>query len=461
MSQTTADAMPKRGGAGAFSRFERMVALRYLRSRRADSSVSLIAVIAFLAITLGVAVLIIVMSVMNGFRVELFSKILGLNGHIMVQSANGELTNYDALAAKVKAIPGVVRVTPIVEGEVLASGRGGNTGALVRGIRPTDLMALSAISNTLRDNQSVDEAPPILPGGPRQALSDKDRQKIMSANVLKAFEGDNAVIIGVGMADHLGVSVGDVVRLTSPNGAQTPFGITPRLKAYKVVGLFQMGMSEYDSRVIFMPLDAAQEYFNLDTDNAVTGLQVMANTPDDVDGLRTPIVEATGGDQVVDWKQLNNSFFSALEVERNVMFLILTLIILVAALNIVSGLIMFVKEKGHDIAILRTMGASSGAIMRIFFAAGASIGVLGTLGGLALGWLVCANIENLRQALQKATGTTIFDPTIYFLSHLPARMDPHEIFAVVVTTLAVSFLVTLYPSWRAARLDPVEALRYE
>jgi len=461
MSQASVEAPTKLKSPGPFSRFERMVALRYLRSRRSDSFISIIAGFSFVGIALGVAVLIIVMSVMNGFRAELLGKILGLNGHIVVQGANGELENFDAVAGRVKAVPGVTRVTPIIDGEVLASGRTGNTGALIRGLRREDLMALDAVSRTLTDNQQAEWLPDLPGVGSQAPRTQEERDKIAAANVLNRFEGENAIIIGAGMADRLGVQVGDSIRLTSPNGPQTPFGITPRFKAYKVVGLFQMGMSEYDSRIVFMPLEEAQAYFNLDVNNAVTGLEVMVADPEQVDRLRTPIIEAVGPERVLDWKQLNNSFFSALEVERNVMFLILTLIILVAALNIVSGLIMFVKDKGQDIAILRTMGASSGAVMRIFFIAGASIGVFGTLGGVILGTVFCDNIESLRQALQNMTGMTIFDPTVYFLSRLPAKMNPHEVIAVVLMSLGISFAATLYPAWRAARLDPVEALRYE
>jgi lipoprotein-releasing system permease protein len=464
MSQAgeTAKAPRRPAPPGAFSRFERMVALRYLRSRRSDSFISIIAGFSFTGIALGVAVLIIVMSVMNGFRAELLGKILGLNGHILVQGANGELANFDALAATVRAVQGVVRVAPIVDGEVLASSRTGNTGALIRGMRREDLKSLTVVSDCLMggeiessDTEGAGTSSAVLGGKCKPAPAQRDR-------ILAKFDGDDAIIIGAGMADHLGLAVGDSIKLTSPNGAQTPFGVTPRSKPYKIVGLFRMGMSEYDGRIAFMPLAEAQAYFNLDTDNSVTALEIMTANPDEVWRLRPEIYEIVGtASRVLSWQDLNSSFFSALQVERNVMFLILTLIILVAALNIVSGLIMFVKDKGQDIAILRTMGASSGAIMRIFFISGASIGVFGTLGGLILGTLFCNNIEALRELLQKLTGATLFDSTIYFLSELPAKMDPHEVVAVVLMALGISFLATLYPAWRAARLDPVEALRYE
>jgi len=446
---------------GAFSRFERLVALRYLRSRRSDSFISIIAGFSFTGIALGVATLIIVMSVMNGFREELLGKILGLNGHMLVQSNLGKLDDYDALAAKVRKVPGIVRVAPIADGEALATGRVSSGAALVRGMRAEDLKSLTVVSSTLYDNASpTDDSSNDLTVPPpvdkqKGPAWDAHRQEILSR-----FEGSNAVIVGAGMASQLGIALGDSIRLTSPNGAQTPFGMVPRSQAYKVVGFFQMGMSEYDSHILFMPLAEAQDFLNMD--DSVSALEIMVANPDDVKAYRTPVMNAIGASAVVsDWQEMNSSFFSALEVERNVMFLILTLIIAVAALNVISGLFMFVKDKGQDIAIMRTMGASSGSILRIFFMAGASIGVFGTLAGFLLGVLFCDNIETLREWLSKLTGTTIFDPTIYFLSEIPAKMNPHEVFWIVMISLTLSFLATLFPAWRAARLDPVEALRYE
>ena len=414
----------------AFAGFEWMIALRYLRAKRKESFVSVISGFSLIGIALGVATLIIVMSVMNGFRHELLSRILGLNGHVIVQGLGGNLNNFDADAARVRAVPGVVRVAPIVDGQVMATADGISSGALVRGMRRGDLETLTTVSKNL------------------------------SPGALARFEGGDSVIVGSRLAAKLGVGPGLDITLIAPRGNVTPFGTTPRVKTYTIAGTFNIGMSEYDETFIFMPLSEAQLYFN--TGAGVNGLEVMVADPDHLESLQGRIAQVSGmGTRIVTWKDMNSSLFGALQVERNVMFLILTLIILVAALNIVSGLIMLVKDKGADIAILRTMGATRGAVMRVFLIAGASIGVTGTLLGFVVGVVFCANIEEIRQFLSSLTGTTLFNPEIYFLSRMPAEMDPSEVIAVVVMSLTLSLLATLYPSWRAARLDPVEALRYE
>ncbi|HEY5239783.1 MAG TPA: lipoprotein-releasing ABC transporter permease subunit [Rhizomicrobium sp.] len=414
----------------AFAAFEWMIALRYLRAKRKESFVSVISGFSLIGIALGVATLIIVMSVMNGFRHELLSRILGLNGHVIVQWLGGNLDNFDQTAARVRAVPGVVRVAPIVDGQVMATSGGISSGALVRGMRRSDLETLTTVSNNL------------------------------SPGALARFEGGDSVIIGSRLASKLGLAPGMDITLIAPRGNVTPFGTTPRVKTYSIAGTFNIGMSEYDETFIFMPLAEAQLYFN--TGAGVSGLEVMASDPDHMGDLPGRIAQIAGmGTRIVTWQDMNSSLFGALQVERNVMFLILTLIILVAALNIVSGLIMLVKDKGPDIAILRTMGATRGAVMRVFLIAGASIGVTGTVLGFLVGVLFCANIEEIRQFLSRLTGTTLFNPEIYFLSRMPAEMNPREVIAVVLMSLALSLLATLYPSWRAARLDPVEALRYE
>ncbi len=413
-----------------FSPFERMVAARYLRPRRKEGFISVIAGFSFLGIALGVATLIIVMSVMNGFREELLNRILGLNGHLEVYASQGMLTNYDAAADIVRGLPGVVQVAPMIEGQVMATAEGRTSGAVVRGIKPEDL---------------------------------RDR-KILATHItqgsLDDFNGDDAVVIGARLAQRLGVNVGGNITLIAPEGRPTAFGTVPRMRAYRVVATFEVGMYEYDSTFVFMPLKAAQVYFR--TGDSVSSLEVLATNADRVPGVRDSIITALDRPlRVMDWQQANSSFFNAIAVERNVMFLILTLIIVVAAFNIISSLIMLVKDKGQDIAILRTMGATKGMIMRIFFLSGASVGMVGTLAGFGLGLAFADNIEIIRQLIQKMTGTELFAPEIYFLSQLPAKVETGDVATVVLMALGLSFLATLYPSWRAARLDPVEALRYE
>ncbi len=413
-----------------FSPFERMVAWRYLRARRREGFISVIAGFSLLGIGLGVATLIIVMSVMNGFRQELLGRILGVGGHLNVYSQSVALTNYDNLADRLRKVQGVVSVLPVVDGQVMASANNVASGAVVRGVKPEDLAAKHIISDHI----------------------------IMGS--LKDFTGENAILVGSRMAARMGLRVGDSLTLISPKGNVTAFGTVPRLRAYRIVGLFEVGMYEHDNNFIYMPLEAAQIFFQLD--NAVSMLEVTTDNPDTIRATRNQVASVTGpGVRLVDWQQMNSSFFTAIQVERNVMFLILTLIILVAAFNVISGLIMLVKDKGQDIAILRTMGATRGMIMRIFLLVGASVGVFGTLFGFALGLAFCDNIETIRKGVEKITGTNVFDPTIYFLSQLPAVVDPKEVTIVVIMSLSLSLLATLYPSWRAARLDPVEALRYE
>jgi lipoprotein-releasing system permease protein len=412
-----------------FSAFERMVAFRYLRARRQEGFVSVIAIFSLLGIALGVATLIIVMSVMNGFRADLLGRILGLNGHLGVYAQTGPLADFDAQAAKISKVPGVTGVTPLIEGQVMATTEVGAAGALIRGIRSEDLRRRPLVAGH------------IVQG----SLADFD---------------DDGVAVGERLARRLGLAVGGAITIISPQGTDTAFGTMPRIKTYRVAALFNVGMYEYDNSFIFVPLDAAQLFFRLP--EAVTSLEVFVADPDLVREDRRLITAALGGHvRIVDWQQANSSLFNAVEIERNVMFLILTLIILVAAFNIISSMIMMVKDKGRDIAILRTMGASRGAILRIFMLSGASIGVVGTLAGLLLGIAFTRNIETIRQALQRVIGTDLFAAEIYFFTRIPARIDSGEVAAVVFMALALSFLATLYPSWRAARLDPVEALRYE
>lgn len=413
-----------------FTTFEWMMALRYLRARKREGFVSVITWFSLLGIAIGVATLIIVMSVMNGFRAELLDRILGLNGHLNVYASVGAMADYDAQADKVRVVDGVMSATPLIEGQVMATHSGQARGVVLRGIQPEDIAARDMIAGNIK------------------------------AGSLDEFGADDTIIIGTEMARRLGVHVGDRLTIVSPKGQPTAFGTVPRMRAFRVVGTFAIGMFEYDSSFAFIPLHAAQVYFQMP--DRVSNLEIFLDDPDNATEVGLKIREVLGGQpRIYDWQKSNASFFNAIQVERNVMFLILTLIILVAAFNIISSLIMLVKDKGRDIAILRTMGATRGSIMRVFFIAGASIGVIGTFSGFVLGLWFSLNIEGIRQWIQSVTGTELFAAEIYFLSQLPAKVDPMEVLATVLMGLGLSFLATLYPSWRAARLDPAEALRYE
>ncbi|WP_407976309.1 lipoprotein-releasing ABC transporter permease subunit [Brucella pseudogrignonensis] len=426
--QKTSDKAPS---SGPFSAFERMIAWRYLRARRRETFISVIAGFSFTGIMLGVATLIIVMAVMNGFRAELLNRILGINGHLIMQPIDRPLDDYASLITRIDGISGVKFAIPVVEGQALVQGNiGAGTGALVRGLREEDLAKLKLVSDNIKQG------------------------------TLQGFDQGGGVAIGTRMAENLGLSIGDTLRVISPDGDVTPFGVNPRVKAYPIVAIFEIGMSEYDASIVMMPLSEAQLFFN--QEGKVQSLEIFVDNPDKVDAMRAPVEEVAARQiSMVDWRQRNQTFFSALQVERNVMFMILTLIVLVAALNIISGLIMLVKDKGRDIAILRTMGATRGAVMRIFLMTGAAIGVTGTLAGVVLGVVVCLNVERIRQFFSWLSGTTLFNPELYFLSTLPAKMDVGETFSVIAMALVLSFIATILPAWRAAKLDPVEALRYE
>ena len=410
-------------------RFEWMVALRYLRARRREGFISVIAGFALLGIALGVATLIIVMAVMNGFRTELTSRVLGLSGHLGVYGFGVPLTGYEGIIDRIMALEDVESVWPVVESQALVTHGRNASGAAVRGVLP----------------EYLDDRP---------LLADR----LYPADA--AFEGPDAIAIGQRMATRLGLDIGDSLTLIAPQGTETAFGMVPRQRAYRIVALFDSGLYEYDSNYVYMPLEAAQLLFQ--TGEGVSSLEVFVDDPDALGTLRPMLMTVVGADgRVWDWQQANSSFFTALQVERNVMFLILTLIIIVAAFNVISGLVMLVKDKARDIAILRTMGATRGMVMRVFLITGTSIGVVGTALGFGLGVLISENIQRIQRWLEDTTGANIWDETLRFLTEMPAEIDWWETGAVVVMSLVLSFLATLYPSWRAARLDPVEALRYE
>ena len=415
-----------------FGPFERAVAGRYLRARRGERFVSVIAIFSLIGIALGVATLIIVMSVMNGFKADLMGRILGLNGDLSIYGSGAPIAGYPDIARRVAAVPGVRSAVPIVEGQVLLSAGSYSAGGLIRGLSREDLLGLREISDNIR------------------------------AGSLDDFRGDDAIAIGSTLALRANLGIGSRLTLVSPNGAATAFGTMPRVRAYRVVAIFDAGVNDYDASYAFLPVAAAQLFFQMP--GAVSLIQVMTTDADHVQRVTRRLRDAlpvTVPLRVLDWTQSNNAFFGAVQVEQNVMFLILTLIILVAAFNVVSSLIMMVKDKTRDIAVLRTIGAGRFAIMRIFLMCGASVGVTGTLAGTLVGIVFCLNIERIRQWLQTLTGTNLFNPEVYYLEHLPAKLEWPEVIQVIAMALLLSLLATLYPSWRAARTDPVEALRHE
>lgn len=431
-----------------FSKFEKIIAYRYLKSPRQEGFISVIALFSFLGIALGVATLIIVMSVMNGFRSELLTKIVGLNGHISIASYDGALMDYEQVVQQARNIHGVQRVIPTVDRQAMAMIRSQARGTMVHGVQAADLKKWPIIADNIKagsldDFGSVDET---------------TREVADQAINQSADPVANTVAIGRRLADKLGLHIGDRLSLISPDGNATAFGTLPRQKGFRVVAIFEIGMMQYDESLVFMPLSAAQSFFKMP--NSVSHVDVYIENLEKV-AESTFLLQASLGEKyrIFDWQNANNSMFQAVQIERNVMFIILTLIILIAAFNIISSLIMLVKDKTRDIAIMRTMGATRWSIMRIFFLTGASIGVIGTAFGVFLGLIFTLNIEKIRQFLQSLTGTQLFSAEIYFLTQLPAKIDWTEVFLVIFIALGLSFLATIYPSWRAARLDPVEALR--
>jgi len=440
-----------------FSRFEWLVAGRYLRARRKDAFISVIAALTLTGVAIGVATLIVVMSVMNGFREELLSKILGLNGHFSAYPIERQFTDYKDTVVQIEKVPGVDHAIAYVEGNALVSSQSQSTGITVRGIDYASVQKLGLLSES------------AVQGGWDQ------------------WDDGKGVAIGQRLAEKLGVSLGDPVTIINPSGANTPFGSTPQIRSYPVNVIFNLGMVEFDSFYLYMPMQAAQDYFKLYEDVLKPGqeplapdatdaeidaayervyqasaIEIFIDDPDNIGPMREKLQDGAARPLILtDWQQRNETFFSALQVERVVMFVILSMIIVVAAFNIISSLVMLVKDKSGDIAVLRTMGATRGSIMRIFSMTGTAIGVVGTVVGLALGLLIAANAETLRALISDIIGVRIFPPEVFFLSSLPSRVDPTEVTVIACIALGLSFLATLYPAWRAAQYDPVEALRYE
>jgi lipoprotein-releasing system permease protein len=436
MDRVTGDTRP-------FAGFERLLALRYLRARRREGFISVISIFSFLGIMLGVATLIVVMAVMNGFRTELLNKILGFSGHAtIVAEDRAPIADFAPMAARLSKLPGVTSVIPFVEGQALATSTVSNSFVLVHGVSEADLKKLEGLQND------------------KLITAFKDPNTIDSPPSLDGFDSADGIIIGRGLADRHLLGPGSILTIVSPEGPDSIIGNTPRIRDFTVVGIFEAGMSLYDDGMIYMPITDAQEFFV--SEEGVTAIELMIERPEEIDSLIPQMIEAVGpGYAILTWKGRNQTYFTALAVERNVMFFILALIILVAAFNVISGMIMLVKDKAHDIAILRTMGATRGAIQRVFFMTGATIGAAGTIAGAILGVLFALNIGRIQTLVETVSGTSVLPKEIYFLTQLPADIDSSQTIWVALMALALSFTATLYPSWRAARLDPVEALRYE
>ena len=413
------------------SRYERMIARRYLLPGKGEAFIFLVAAISLVAVMLGVAALIIVMSVMNGFRAELFDKVVGLNGHAVVQGYGGRLPNWREILEQAKATPGVTAAVPLIEQPLMASYEGRVEGVLVRGMQRQDIL----------DN-------PTLQG------------KVLAGSLEDLQPGSGRVGIGARLAEALGATVGGSITIISPQGQTTPFGTVPRIVDYEVAAIFEVGVYDYDKAFVVMPIEDAQTLLMLGDDVAM--IEVETEDAERVGEILAPLAEQVAGRaQVADWRRMNASLFEALAVERVAMFIVLSLIILVAVFNILSSLIMLVRAKTRDIAILRTMGATRRGLMKVFMTVGITIGTLGTAAGLLLGAVFLFFRQPIVDAIQVLTGQNLWDPSVRFLTELPSKTDPFEVTAVVIMALGFSFLATLYPAYKAASTDPVQVLRYE
>ncbi|MCL6682597.1 lipoprotein-releasing ABC transporter permease subunit [Sphingomonas alba] len=413
------------------NRYERMIAKRYLLPGKGEGFIFLVAAISLGAVALGVAALIIVMSVMNGFRAELFDKIVGLNGHAVIQGYDGRLSNWEQIAVAAKKTPGVLSATPLIEQPLMASANGRVEGVLVRGVRPEDI----------RTNKTMNE-------------------NVKSGDMKTVTPGSGNIAIGSRLAEALGAYPGSEISLISPEGRATPIGTVPRIVSYKVGAIFEVGVYDYDNAFVVMPIQDAQNLLMLGDD--VGMVEVQVTNPDKVGQILAPLQPLAKDRAIItDWRQMNSALFEALEIERVAMFVVLSLIVLVAVFNILSSLIMLVRAKTRDIAILRTMGASRRGLMKVFMTVGVTIGSLGIVLGIIIGALFLFFRQGIVNAFQFLTGANLWDPSVRFLTELPAKTDPFEVLTVVLLALVLSFLATLYPAWKAASTDPVQVLRYE
>ena len=411
--------------------YERMIAKRYLLPGKGEGFIFLVATISLGAVALGVATLIIVMSVMNGFRAELFDKTVGLNGHAVIQGYEGRLSNWQQIAQEAARTPGVTSATPLIEQPLMASSNGRVEGVLVRGVRLEDIRANKVMNENVK-------------GGDMRSIT----------------PGSNNIAIGSRLAEALGAYPGSEIALISPEGRATPIGTVPRIVSYRVGAIFEVGIYDFDNAFVVMPLEDAQTLLMMGDD--VGMVEVQVTDPDGVAEILAPLQRVIQGRAVVvDWRQMNSALFEALEIERVAMFVVLSLIVLVAVFNILSSLIMLVRAKTRDIAILRTMGASRQGLMKVFVAVGVTIGTLGILLGLILGSLFLFFRQGIVTAIQFLTGANLWDPSVRFLTELPSKTDPFEVVAIVLIALVLSFLATIYPAWKAASTDPVQVLRYE
>jgi lipoprotein-releasing system permease protein len=413
------------------SRYERMIARRYLLPGKGEGFIFLVAGISLAAVMLGVAALIVVMSVMNGFRAELIDKIVGLNGHAIVQGYGGRLPDWQQVVREAEATPGVTAAVPLIEQPLMASNEGRVEGVLVRGMRVEDIRTNPALN-----------------------------AKVLSGSIAALQPGSDNVAIGVRLAESLGATVGGSITIISPQGQTTPFGTVPRIVDYTVAAVFEVGVYDYDKAFVVMPIEDAQTLLMLG--DTVGMVEVETEDAQKVGEILAPLAaQVSGRAAVADWRSMNASLFEALAVERVAMFVVLSLIILVAVFNILSSLIMLVRAKTRDIAILRTMGATRRSLLKVFVTVGVTIGALGTIAGLVLGAIFLFFRQGVVNFIQLVTGQNLWDPSIRFLTELPSKTDPFEVVAVTIMALGLSFLATLYPAWKAASTDPVQVLRYE